>query len=159
MAERSDVAPLIQSDRWSTVLSVSPEKPPSMRVFGLVMLIGFGLLGGFAFWSGRDTGSTWRLVVGTILLSIAVIIFLWSLVAPRTLPPVYRGWMAFGQGIGNVVSTVLLSVLYFVVFTIVGGLMRLSGTDPLDRKVARGSGSYWRKHAPPSTPADYAHLS
>ena len=141
------------------VLTVPPEKPPSMRVFGLVMLIGFGLLGGLALWSWRETGSTWRVVVGTILVSLAVVIFLWSLVAPRSLPPVYRAWMAFGQGIGHVVSTVLLSVLYFVVFTIVGVLMRMSGTDPLERKLSRGAGSYWRKHAPPSTPADYAHLS
>jgi len=159
MAERSDVSPLVKSDRWSGALSAPVEKPPSMRVFGLVMIVGFGLLGGLALWSWRETGSTWRLVVGSVLVALGVLIFLWSLVSPRTLPPIYRGWMRFGQGIGTVVSTVLLSVLYFVVFTLVGLLMRLVGTDPLERKLARGSGSYWRKHAPPSAPADYAHLS
>lgn len=159
MAERSDVAPLVMSDRWSGTLNAPVEKPPSMRIFGLVMLVGFGLLGGLALWSWRETGVTWRLVVGATLVALGTVIFLWSLVSPRTLPPVYRGWMSFGQGIGTIVSTILLSVLYFVVFTIVGLLMRVSGTDPLERRIARGPGTYWRKHAPPSAPADYAHLS
>ena len=159
MVERSDVSPLVESDRWARTLEAAPVKPPSMRVFGLVMLIGFGLLGGLALWSWSENGSTWRLVVGGILVSLAVVIFLWSLVAPRSLPPVYEAWMRFGQAIGTVVSTILLSVLYFIVFTLVGGLMRLFGTDPLERKVDRAAGSYWRKHAPPSPPEGYAHLS
>ena len=159
MSERSDVSPLVTSDRWSSAISVPATKPPSMRVFGLVLLIGFGLLGGLALWSGRDADSTWRVAIGVVLLSLGSIVFLWSLVSPSTLPPIYRGWMRFGQGIGTVVSTVLLAILYFVVFTIVGGLMRLVGTDPLERRITRGPGSYWRKHAAPSAPADYAHLS
>ena len=159
MAERTEVSPLVLRDRWSGALAAPLEKPPSMRVFGIVLLVGFGLLGGLALWSGRAADSEWRIVVGYILLSLGTIVFLWSLVSPRTLPPVYELWMRFGQGIGTVVSTVLLSVLYYVVFVIVGGLMRVFGTDPLDRRIERSSASYWRRHAPPSKPADYAHMS
>ena len=130
-----------------------------MRLFGIVLLVGFGILGGIALWSWREAGSTWRLLLGSVLVAVGAIVFLWSLISPRTLPPVYRGWMRFGQAIGNVVSTVLLSALYFVVFTIVGRLMRVFGTDPLDRRVDRGAATYWRRHAPPSAPADYLHLS
>ena len=159
MSERSDVSPLVASDRWARSLDAKPVKPPSMRVFGLVILIGFGLFGGLALWSWRDSGTTWRLVVGTVLVSLAVVVFVWSLAAPKSLPPVYDAWMRFGQAIGAVVSTVLLTALYFIVFTLVGGLMRLFGTDPLERNLDRGAASYWRKHAPPSEPGDYAHLS
>jgi hypothetical protein len=157
--ERSDVSTIIESDRWAGALNTAPVKPPSMRVFGIVLLVGFGLLGGLALWSWSDNGATWRLILGTLLVAIGAIVFLWSLVSPATLPPVYRAWMRFGQGIGTIVSTIMFTVLYFVVFTIVGGLMRLFGTDPLDRKIERGAGTYWHKHAPPSTAADYAHLS
>lgn len=159
MAERSDVSRIIEGDRWSGAIPIAPSKPPSMRVFGLVLLIGFGLLGGLALWSWRETGSTWRLVIGALLVSMGSIVFLWSLVSPGTLPPVYRAWMRFGQGIGTVVSTILLGVLHLVVFTVVGGLMRVFGTDPLSRRIDRAAGSYWRRHAPPSAPADYVHLS
>ena len=159
MAERSDVSPIIAGDKWSDAVPVAPSKPQSMRIFGLVLLIGFGLLGGLALWSWRATGSNWRLVVGTLLVSIGTIVFLWSVVSPRTLPPVYRAWMRFGQGIGNVVSTILLGVLYLVVFTVVGGLMRIFGTDPLERRIERSKSSYWRRHSPPAAPTDYVHLS
>ncbi len=98
-------------------------------------------------------------MIGALLVSIGTIVFFWSLVSPRTLTPVYYGWIRFGQGIGSVVSTILLSVLYLVVFTLVGGLMRIFGTDPLSRRIDRGAGSYWRRHAPPSPPADYVHMS
>ncbi len=130
-----------------------------MRIFGVVLLVGFGILGGLALWSYGSGGAEWRRVVGWTLISLGTIVFLWSLVSPRTLPPVYRAWMKFGQAIGTVVSSVLLSVLYFVVFFLVGRLMRLTGTDPLDRTVRRGAGTYWRKHAGRSAPADYAHMS
>jgi len=72
---------------------------------------------------------------------------------------VYHAWMRFGQTLGSLVSSVLFSALYFVVFFLVGRLMRLFGTDPLDRTIERGVGSYWRKHAPRSAPADYVHMS
>ncbi len=130
-----------------------------MRVFGLVLLIGFGLLGGLALWSHRAGGGDWRRTVGWVLITLGSIVFVWSLISPRTLPPVYRAWMRFGQWLGTIVSSVLFVVLYFVVFSVVGGLMRLFGTDPLDRRVKRGAGSYWRKHAPKSAPGDYAHMS
>ena len=130
-----------------------------MRLFGVVLLIGFGLLGGLALWSYESGGAEWRRVVGWALIITGGTVFVWSLISPRTLPPVYRGWMKFGQAIGNVVSTILLSALYFVVFFIVGRLMRLTGTDPLDRTIARGPGTYWRKHSGRGAPADYAHMS
>jgi hypothetical protein len=159
MAERSQVAPLVAGDRWSGAIAGHTEKSPSMRVFGLVLLIGFGLLGGLALWSHRAGGGEWRRTVGLVLIALGTIVFVWSVISPSTLPPVYRAWMRFGQRLGTIVSSVLFVVLYFIVFTVVGGLMRLFGTDPLDRVVTRGAGSYWRKHAPRSAPGDYAHMS
>jgi saxitoxin biosynthesis operon SxtJ-like protein len=159
MTERTQVAPLVAGDRWAGALAGPQEKAPSMRLFGIVLLVGFGLLGGLSLWSYRAGGAEWRLVVGWALIAIGSIVFLWSLISPASLPPVYHAWMRFGQGIGTVVSGILFSVLYFVVFFVIGRLMRLSGTDPLDRRIDRGAGSYWRKHAPRSTAADYAHMS
>lgn len=159
MAERTQVAPLVTGDRWAGAIAAPPEKEPSMRVFGVVLLVGFGLIGGLALWSYRATGVQWRLIVGSTLIALGSIVFLWSLGSPRTLPPVYRAWMRFGQGIGTIVSSILFSVLYFVVFFVIGRLMRLFGTDPIQRRIDRRAGSYWRKHAPRSAPADYAHMS
>src|SRR5688500_12362393 len=159
MHQRSDVSPLVVTDRWASVLHRPPEKAPSMRVFGLVMLIGFGVLGGLLLWGWLSEETAWRLYAGALLMSLGVLIFLWSLVAPRSLPPVYRAWMAFGTKLGTIVSTVLLTVAYFLVVAPVGLIMRLTGTDPLDRAVRREAASYWHPHAGPRPPSDYQHMS
>ncbi|HUF28140.1 MAG TPA: SxtJ family membrane protein [Gemmatimonadaceae bacterium] len=158
-AHSSEISPLIQRDRWASAIPAKAVKPPSMRIFGLIMLIGFGILGGLLLWSWSRTGSQFRLGAGSALVGVGVLLFLWSLLSPGTLPPVYHAWMKFGMGIGTVVSTVLLSVMYFVVVMPVGLLMRLTGTDPLERRLSRGPGSYWRAHAAPGGPDDYTHMS
>ena len=162
MQTSSDVSPLLAKDRWARVLEQPAAKPPSMRVFGLIMLVGFGILGGLLLlgWhrAGQPAGS-WRFVIGAVLVSAGALLFVWSLIAPGSLPPVYRGWMAFGQKLGTIVSTVLLTAAYFLVVTPVGLLMRLTGTDPLERRIERGKGSYWQDHAGPRSADGYTHMS
>jgi hypothetical protein len=152
-------APLITADRWATALEPRTEAPPSMRVFGLIMLIGFGVLGGLLLWSWTRNAGAWRLVLGGTLVTIGVVVCLWALASPRTVTPVYHGWMRFGLGLGTVVSTVLLSLLYFIVITPVGALMRLTGTDPLERRLDAAAASYWTTHARPAGHDDYVHMS
>jgi len=159
MPEHTDVSPLLPRDRWSRAIVPRTPKPPSMRVFGLIMLIGFGVLGGLLLWSWSRNGGDWRLVLGGILVTIGVVVCIWALASPRTVGPVYDGWMRFGRALGTVVSTVLLSVLYYVVLTPVGWLMRLTGTDPLERKLDAAVASYWKPHARPAGPDDYVHMS
>ena len=159
MQSRSDVSPLLVKDRWASALPPAPEKAPSMRIFGLVMLVGFGVLGGLLLLGWSRSGGTWRLWGGALLVSLGLLVFLWSLVAPRSLPPVYRAWMRFGQGLGTVVSTILLTVAYYVVVTPVGLIMRLTGTDPLQRALDAKARSYWQPHAPPRPPSEYEHMS
>jgi hypothetical protein len=130
-----------------------------MRIFGVIMLVGFGLLGGLLLWGWSRSGGDWRLWLGALLVSGGVLIFLWSLVAPGTLGPVYRGWMAFGMRLGTIVSSILLTIAYFLVVMPVGLLMRLTGTDPLDRTVRRDAATYWHPHAAPRPPSDYEHMS
>ena len=130
-----------------------------MRTFGLVMLVGFGVLGTLSLLTWRRTGAEWRHVAGLLFLAIALVVFVWSLVAPTTLPPVYRAWMSFGQGIGAVVSTVLLTILYVLVVAPIGFIMRLTGTDPLDRRVTRDAASYWRAHEGRGSRDQYLHMS
>ena len=159
MTDRTDCAPLVAEDRWAPAVSPQAQKPPSMRAFGVIMVVGFGILGGLSLWSWRRTGADWRLVLAVALLAVGVVIFIWSLVSPRSLPPVHRAWMRFGQTIGTVVSTILLTALYVVAVAPIGWLMRLTGTDPIDRRVLRGEGTYWKRHGPLDAPADYSHMS
>ena len=159
MHDRTDVSPLLTRDRWARTLERPPAKPPSMRVFGLVMLIGFGFFGALLLLGWRSGGGSWRLILGSGLVALGALIALWSLVSPTTVGPVYAAWMRFGQALGTFVSTVLLALLYYLVLTPTGWLMRMSGTDPLERRIERTGPSYWRRHSPLGSPDSYEHMS
>lgn len=50
--------------------------------------------------------------------------------------------------IGWGLSYVVLAVIFYVVFTAIGTLMRVVGHDPLARRIDRRKSSYWVARAP-----------
>ncbi|MCX6875044.1 MAG: SxtJ family membrane protein [Verrucomicrobia bacterium] len=63
--------------------------------------------------------------------------------APRILRWIYVGWITLAMLLGAVVSTVLLTLLFFLVVTPMGLAARLAGKDFLSRKLEPGAASYW----------------
>ena len=55
--------------------------------------------------------------------------------------PAYVALMCVGAVIGFVISAVLLGMIYFGMFTPVGLLFRLSGRDPMERKIDKSAKS------------------
>lgn len=49
------------------------------------------------------------------------------------------------QAIGESVTALILSVLFYVVITPMGLMMRLLRRDPLDKKIDKEKDSYWQK--------------
>ena len=71
-----------------------------------------------------------------------------SLVRTDLARPIYVGWMTIFVPVGIAMSTVLLTVLFFVLLPLFSVIVRLG--DPL-RKKLKAEGSYWedsRKHEP-----------
>ena len=54
---------------------------------------------------------------------------------PRLRRPLYRGWIYSVIPIGWLVSHLLLIIIYYLLFTPVGLVMRLVGYDPMRRKL------------------------
>ena len=77
--------------------------------------------------------------VGTLLAASA-------LVVPTRLGPVSRGWMAFAHRLSRVTTPILLAVIYFVVLTPTGLVMRLFGRRPLSR--SRDRATFWVPRTP-----------
>ena len=65
-----------------------------------------------------------------------------ALAAPKSLEPFYRQWMKFGHFMGRVNSTILLTLVYFLLFLPVGIVRRLRGRDPLRLKWDKAAGTY-----------------
>jgi hypothetical protein len=118
----------------------------SDRSFGLVFAGFFALVASYNWWHG---GRAWPLyfVLGAAFLVVA-------LVAPHSLAPLNRLWSKLGLLIGMIVSPVVLGLLFFLVVTPVGFLMRLTGKDPLRLRADSGADSYWIVRQPPGPAGD-----
>lgn len=67
----------------------------------------------------------------------------------------YRGWMFAALPIGWTISHILLGMVYFLVFTPIGLVMRLLGKDPMERRFEPSAPTYWIKRPPPAEASRY----
>jgi Saxitoxin biosynthesis operon protein SxtJ len=80
---------------------------------------------------------------GLAVAIIALTFFAISGVAPFLLKPVYRIWMLFSTMLGWVNTRFILTVIFYLLFTPIGLIIRLFGIDLLDRKIDKQKASYW----------------
>ena len=66
-----------------------------------------------------------------------------GLAFPKLIRPVYIVMMALALPLGFVISTLLLAVVYYVVMTPIGWVMRLSGYDAMHRRFDPQAATYW----------------
>jgi Saxitoxin biosynthesis operon protein SxtJ len=112
-----------------------PTGPKHLRKFGLTVGGVFLLLGVWCAWRHRAAGS-YLLATGGLLVVAGV-------AAPRALRWVYVAWMALGLTLGFGVSTVLLTLFFYLVVTPIGLVARVCGQDFLRRKRDPVAPSYW----------------
>lgn len=73
---------------------------------------------------------------GVVLLSLGI-------VAPSCLSPLNRLWLKLGVAIAKLVNPIVLALLFFLVITPMGLIMRLIGKRPLRLIPERTAASYW----------------
>jgi hypothetical protein len=110
------------------------ERKKHLRKFGLVMSVPFLVLAGFLFWKGRPA-FPYVLAPGALFL-------LSGLVWPTVLGPVEKGWMWIAMKLQIVMTTVILSLAYFLILTPIALVGRLRGRDAL-RLRKKDGGTYW----------------
>lgn len=57
-----------------------------------------------------------------------------ALITPNALAPVYRVWMRIGLILGWINSRIILGIIFFLIVTPMGFLMRLFSRDPMTRE-------------------------
>ena len=88
-------------------------------------------------------------IAALIVVSVTAVIGLAGLVAPPVVRPVYVVWMALAFPIGWTVSHLMMAVVFYLVVTPIGIIMRMCGRDPMRRRIDRSAKSYWVRR--PST--------
>jgi small basic protein len=118
------------------IKNIKSEKK-DLRNFGLTIGIVLGLLSGLLWWKGRDTY--------LIMAIIAAAFLLVGLILPFILKPLQKIWMTIAVIIGWFMTRVILTVLFYVIFTCIGWLSKLFGKKYLDVDFKDGRESYWMK--------------
>jgi len=107
----------------------------SARGFGLVMAAALLIISLLPLLS--DGSVRWWLAA--IALCFAVL----AVVAPKVLAPLNKIWFRFGLLLGAIVAPVVMGLLFFLVVTPTGLIMRALGKDPLRQRPGRSLESHW----------------
>ena len=117
-----------------------------LREFGLVTggIVG-GLFGLFFPWILERPIPRWPWVIFGVLGLMALAI-------PMALGPVYKGWMKFGLLMSRITTPIIMGVVFYIVLTPMGLIMRLGGKDAMARRLDDKVASYRIKStaAPPN---------
>ncbi len=107
----------------------------TLRQFGL-MVGGISLFIGLwpVVWR-QEAMRIWVVVPGALLAAA-------GLVMPGVLKHVYRGWMWVGHVMGWVNTRIILGILFYGMVTPMGVFMKLTGRDPMRRKLEPDTKTY-----------------
>ena len=98
--------------------------PGEGRRFAFPVGIAFLALAGLSAWRGHE----WP---PRVLGALAVTLLVAGTVIPGRLGGVYRGWMKLAHALSKVTTPVFLGIVYFLVITPIGIVMRIFGRRPL----------------------------
>ena len=92
---------------------------------------------------------SWFWLPGTVLAVVLAAIF-----APKTLFPVHWLLTKLGHAISRVTTPLILALLYFLIVTPLGIMLRLWGHDPMRKSMDNSAESY-RQPSPKITRQDF----
>lgn len=108
-----------------------------LRHFGLTFAaLLVGLFGVAAPWMLSHSWPTWPWVLGACAAGLA-------LVLPNALRGPYDAWQRLGHLLGRVSSSIILTLLFVVVLTPVGLVLRVFGRHGLGRRTAPTPSTYF----------------
>ena len=112
-------------------------KISSNRNFGLVFFIVFLIV---SIWplTYDEPVRIWSAIISSIFLIL-------GLMNSKLLTPLNKLWFKFGMILGAIVSPVVMGVVFFLVVTPIGLIMKIMGKDLLNKKYDKKKRTYWIK--------------
>jgi len=117
------------------MIKKSKIKMSTNRNFGLTFFIIFLI---FGLWplTNEETVRIWSIVISLIFLFL-------GLTNSRLLTPLNIIWFKFGILLGAIFAPIAMGIVFFIVVTPIGLIMRLLGKDILKKKYNKNEKSYW----------------
>ena len=115
----------------------------SNRSFGIVFFIVFLLIAVYPIINQGEL-RIWSLIISLFFLVL-------GLFNSKILTPLNKLWFKFGLFLGKIISPIIMAVIFFLVVTPIGLLMKLFGKDVLNLKLNKNKSSYWIKKIGPKS--------
>ena len=110
------------------------KKKDSNRGFGILFFVVFLII---SIWPILNDGNLrlWSMVIALIFLILGIL-------NSRVLNPFRKIWIKFGELLGKIISPIVLFIIFFLLVTPIGLLMKILGKDLLSIKYSKNK-TYW----------------
>ena len=112
-------------------------KIPSNKSFGIIFFLFFLILFLWPLTKGHEV-EIWLLIISVIFLVL-------GLINSKFLTPLNKIWLKIGILLGKFVSPIVMGIVFFLVVTPTGFIMKLAGKNLLRLKKVKNISTYWIK--------------
>ncbi|MDH5739402.1 MAG: SxtJ family membrane protein [Nitrospira sp.] len=112
-----------------------------LRQFGLLIGGVFTVIGLWPVVFRSELPRLWAMALGSLLIVLGGLV-------PQSLKQVHGGWMKLGHILGSINTRIILGIIYYLLITPMGLVMRLMGKDPMHRALTQGTDTYRIVRAP-----------
>ena len=120
-----------------------------LKWFGVIMLVFFAAIGTVIYVKAGAPITAFAVAGAGVGLAM-----LYYAVRPLRVP-LYAGWMGLFFPIGWTISHLMLVVIYYVVVTPIGLVLRLVGREPVKRRHDPTKSTYWLEQRAGGEPSRY----
>ena len=117
-------------------------KISSNRSFGVVFFIVFLLIALYPLLNNNEV-RLWSLIISVLFLILGIL-------NSKILSPLNKIWFKFGLLLGKIISPIIMGVIFFLVVTPIGFIMKLLGKDLINLKF-NNEKSYWIEKSGPKS--------
>lgn len=114
-----------------------------LRQFGLLVGGVFSVIGSWPVVFRSEPPRLWAMILGSLLIVLGGLL-------PQSLKQVHSGWMKIGHVLGAINTKIILGIIYYLLITPMGLVMRLMGKDSMHRTLAKETTTYRVVRAPRS---------
>ena len=107
----------------------------SNRSFGLVFFVVFLILG---LWPVKSGGE-----INILFILISFIFLFLAITKSKFLTPLNKLWFKFGIKLGAIIAPIVMGVVFFLVVTPIGIMMKIIGKDLINKKINKNIKTYW----------------
>ena len=116
------------------IKNIKSEKS-DLRKFGITIGVILLIIAGFLFWKEKESFQ--------ILLTFGITFCILGIAIPIILKPIYWVWMIFATILGWIMTRVILSLLFYIIITPIGLILRFFGKQFLELRWDKSKESYW----------------